>query len=621
MSGIRGLSHVIQQNSHLLQDCKLHDGKIVIVGNILQNLILDRGEETRECGGDYLEYTKTLFDLFTMLQQCHVTPYVIMYSENDQDEEIQQKKQVKKMEEQQQSLQEGQRHKIRPLLTHEAFLHVIHSLNLPFFVQHAKDLREVVILANDLDCPVLCQVSDFYAFLLKAGFIPFKTLMWHLQVGQQADGVSSYKYLNCKIYFADNLTKCFPGLKNDSLVAIATLFGNRYLTKREIWKFYAKLLEMPIQNNLNLNFHPKYPEAMKVMNWIAQQESLQSIMEEVLECLTENKDMVRESISKALDWFGLESNKHTQPLIEYFQGIQKYHQVKTSPGVPEWLTLMYQRGEISVVIPRLISIPRNIFFSQVEDVVSPSSFECATSLRQVVYGILNSTCTQGGQIEEIYRGKRSVKSVHVDPAKGTPSLLDIPLLDMYLRKLIILDALKETNGNVDLPADAEFFTAIIKYCLENSNPKLNEHHVRALICCFLVMNVKFESLLSRAKDRSAIQETVYMMSKHTIAGLEEKWGSLCQHNRQEYDIRVIHAFAQFQACFLAALDLNQLLLCPFPNLNPARVIHGTFLHNVFVKLAANTIPKSVIEDLFDGNQCFLEMFSKMESAVLDPLFL
>ncbi|KAK3086165.1 hypothetical protein FSP39_014565 [Pinctada imbricata] len=555
-----------------------------------------------------------------MLQQCHVTPYVIMYSENDQDEEMQQKKQVKKMEEQHQSLQEGQRHKTRPLLTHEAFLHVIHSLNLPFFVQHAKDLREAVILANDLDCPVLCQVSDFYVFPLKAGYIPIKTLIWHLHVEQQ-DGVSSYEYLNCKIYFADNLTKCFPGLKNDSLVAIATLLGNRYLTKGDIWSFYAKLLEMPMQNNLNLNFQPKYPETMKLMNWIAQQDDLQSIMEGVLGCLTLNKEKARELIAKSIDRFGLDSIKHTQPLIEYFRGFQKYHQVKTAPGVPEWLTLMYQRGEISVVIPRLISIPRNVFFSQVEDLESPSSFECATSLRQVVYGILTSTCTQSGQIEEIYREKRSVKSVHVDPAKGTPSLLDIPLLDMYLRKLIILDTLKETNGNVDLPADAEFFTAIIEYCLENSNPKLNEHHVRALICCFLVMNVKFESLLSRAKNKSAIQETMYRMSMHTIASLEEKWGFLCQHNRQEYDIRVIHAFAQFQACFLAALDLNQLLLCPFPNLNPARVIHGTFLHNVFVKLATSTTPKLVIEDLFDGDQYFVEMFSKMESAVLGPLVL
>ncbi|KAK3085264.1 hypothetical protein FSP39_000830 [Pinctada imbricata] len=336
------------------------------------------------------------------------------------------------------------------------------------------------------------------------------------------------------------------------------------------------------------------------MNWIAQQDDLQSIMEGVLGCLTLNKEKARKAIAKSIDRYKLDSIKDTQHLFEYFQGNEKYHQVKTAHGVPEWLTLMYQRGEISVVIPRLISIPRNVFFSQVEDLESPSSFECATSLRQVVYGILTSTCTQGGQIEETYREKRSVKSVHVYPAKGTQSLQDIPLLDKYLRKRIILDTLKKTDRNVDLSADAEFFTAIITYCLENSNPKLNEHHARALICCFLVMNVKFESLLSRTEDRS------------------EKWEPLCQHHDQEYDIHVIHAFAQFQACFLAALDLNQLLLCPFPNLNPARVIHGTFLHNVFVQLTTSISPKPVIEDLFDGNQCFLDMFSKMESAVLGP---
>lgn len=122
------------------------------------------------------------------------------------------------------------RKRVMPILAFNTFKAVLKKLSIPFAVCEFEADREIAMLANTLNCPVLSNDSDFFIFPLTGGFIIFKNITFNLQEIKRENN-SVEHFLPARLYHVDNLLQFFPSLGKEVLPLLAALLGNDYIDK------------------------------------------------------------------------------------------------------------------------------------------------------------------------------------------------------------------------------------------------------------------------------------------------------------------------------------------------------------------------------------------------------
>ena len=122
----------------------------------------------------------------------------------------------------------GEDVKISPLLTAEVLQDVLTEICVPHVTCDFEADEELVALANEWDCPVLSDDSDFFIFYCKGGFIPLRSVRLGIDMMRlenlEADE-SRLKYINTSIYYLSTMSKHF-GINPSCVVFIVLLNGN-----------------------------------------------------------------------------------------------------------------------------------------------------------------------------------------------------------------------------------------------------------------------------------------------------------------------------------------------------------------------------------------------------------
>ena len=671
--GVRGLSTFIDNNQKLLSHHRLRDTKVVIDGNNLYHFLFYHYRVSHQYGGDYDHYARKCKRFFTLLRKCGVEPIIVFDGGYDPDDRklptiLTRMRDRRGFAEQICSTGHGT---ILPILASEAFRQVLVELEILHLSCDFEADDDIAILANDLDCPVMSNDSDFFVYDLKAGYIPLDYINLTLCVYDTETAEecictldkelkqSEYMYIPVKFYHRDKFIDIFQNKGTYVIPLLATLLGNDYLDTSDLSGFYSKL---PIpKTSRKFFFSPKTQTRLAtVIHWLNDTSGLDPCVEFVIAQIRNDKqDKVKTEIYKSVQSYSrtskytsvnlrsllesLNSKKNSTAMHE--QVISDYH----GNQLPYWFTERLRKCEIHSLVQNIAVLHRIILLCQVEMLSEISTFRCSERLRKVTYGMIlqsgSSTETEGSHdncVEEYDRDQKNTKKMYIAPAESIPQfgtlppLADIPELSVDDRQLLLLSALslsKEdyaTCKESGLQSDLILLIGVLSYWINNANPQVTTAHLDSLIVSLVILHVKVLEWIEQRKLLGLeflepnlypqITETFYKSNDKQIQRLGknlEKYFVKPNHSaKNPRDNAVVHGFSQFQACMQDTIHLNQLLLCPFSPPQPSLIINSTFMYNLCREMQVRPSPALFLTVMLDKNSPLCQLFDLLKKQVL-----
>lgn len=227
-----------------------------------------------------------------------------------------------------------------------------------------------------------------------------------------------------------------------------------------------------------------------------------------------------------------------------------------------------------------------------------------------------------------------------------PSLDDVEKMSLYDKKIAFYRMLNLESRfqHLELPDDLELILDFILFWFKSSSIELADiHGIAALICIiqYYIIDGKNgrvrtkkrfeeapaaqERVQKLKKDRdyssqnASVIELLYYMSHDEclVAGsnLFNYHHMRKNMSAQEFNIRTVHAFSEFQACVYFMQLVNSLLCFPFPLLSIEFLWGGTFSYNIFHHLKRCGDPVVWTRQTLGMGTCLERLFVKLYSAI------
>lgn len=277
--GILKLTTFMKYNTQLTDTFRLYDTKVVIDGNNLYHILYHKGNLYFLHGGDYDQSALKIRDFFTLLHTCKIQPYVVLDGGNKQNDvkfkTIQNR--MKHRLELLHRLAKNQRNKdnVVPILAFDTFKAVLQEINIPIAVCDFEADKEIGLLTNKLNCPVMSNDSDFNILPLTKGFLIFDSVKFCLQK-TVVENESPEHYLLAQIYHFDKFVKHLPSLDRKVLTLLATFLGNDYLDTDLFKSFYSLIGKLKGKTKFNIPKSDNKTE--KVILWLQRVKTYDEVM-------------------------------------------------------------------------------------------------------------------------------------------------------------------------------------------------------------------------------------------------------------------------------------------------------------------------------------------------------
>lgn len=657
--GIHGLTTFIQENPDLLQDFQLHDTKVVIDGNNLYHQLFYHYHVNHHYNGDYDQFALKTKQFFHLFKSCNISPIIVFDGGYDTDD----RKLQTTLERARTRLHlagfisHGDRGKVLPILAYETFRHVLIELDIPHVTCDFEADSEIVVLANDLNCPVISMDSDFYIFEVQGGYIPFDSInhsVHRLKKDEVSDSEtkSSEKYIPVQIYFTQNLVKKFPDLKDSVLPLIATMLGNDFISVKKLAEFYSKLkVPKAIKSDF---FVPKaHTKMIGLLNWLEQTGSIEQAVEKVLNSVQmEKRKSLKVLMEKSIAAFSGTKVYSSFNIFKFISGIDStsnfnndFPALMDYEGVelPYSFCVAHRKGFIPVFMLNAILLHRIILLSQVEEMKTGSAYDSALKLRRIIYGILlkgrtamdespNVNPSRKTHVEEYDREIKNIKKSFILPLTVLPGYGNLPSLHEISSNFSIEDKTSLLSAAVEcdslsespLPPELKVVGGSVLYWVKNASPPISKNSLKTLLVGILILNIKRFLQSDSGKERMTENCVVEVINRSSNKQLELVQNSLKKYFvKQEHskknpvDVQIVHAFAQFQSCVMFSVYINQILSCPIQSPNPAHFFNGTFLYNFCKDLNSRANVDLFILEMLVKSSPLLELYNTFLSWVVD----
>ncbi|KAK2887861.1 single-strand DNA endonuclease ASTE1-like [Channa argus] len=557
--------------SNILEDFTLKNSHIVIDASSLYYSLYYFSSLDQSHGGDYAGFKEKVCQFFQALQDCKVTPHVILDGGSGPEKFDNLKSRLQDKLENAKRIANGMigstfsiGKKILPPLIKEVFKQVLTEKEIEFEQSFGEADPRIASLANELGCPVLSHDSDFYIYDLEGGFLPFhpKIFEWkNIQNGQ----ISANRYRRSEFCTRFSID---PAL----MPVFASMAGNDYSRLEDEGKFVKKYPPRKMSNYWKLNRLHALLEFLSTVN---------------LRNLQDTEEKQKKALKEAFMFVNVQMDE--RPFLE---SIRKYVigpvKAETHGGVlPQWMCDKIQEGKLTSFVTDVLHHKRMMLTPLVEDFSQPSSYSAALHIRQYFYGLLlgQELCTEFDRVDEKSVSQKDVRPLHPSVSQDKLQQLQLQHLDQApedLRRHVLMEALESPDlvlenvpDHMKLPLCVTNFWW--KYRQRNHTTAPNKQYVCALLLGF----VYGEHLDPQGEFESRMEDIK----------VEGEWSQLQPD--------VAHAFCQWQCCFRQSLHLNQLLCLPLPEPDCSRLYCGPLLHQLTAELRRN--PNSVT-DLMNKEQ-------------------
>lgn len=336
--------------------------------------------------------------------------------------------------------------------------------------------KEIAVLANEKNCPVISEDSDFFTFDIPAGYIPLSSIQYTEWL------VRKYH----RSLLAEHLD-----IEESLLPLLASLMGNDYVGKDVLLPFDQELERIPPTTSCNQNDWSCI-KIHKVRDILVDHTAKDKAMDFVLGRIYEHRkrDELKTALEKSLDEYVTENITATSTLASKFEECVA---IDNSHGnIPKYVIDRYHHGNFPVRYMGVIHSPRQILKFQVEDISKASCNNCSKRLRRFIYGILLPK--NEGVLEWDREGGRLVEFT-VQPVIVTsdghrvPNLESLPGQNKYQRKDLLFSILESNESIQSLPDQEQLFAASISYWIRNARPKVSKDCVKILLLQYLQENM------------------------------------------------------------------------------------------------------------------------------------
>ena len=534
-------------------------GKLIIDGHSLSYALFEeymaqRASQPRSdmYGGDYVSIARHVDNFFNTLLESGISPLVVVDGINPDDkaDTIAERKKAKlkavirlfddgtlpieitkELESDRHWLgkkQSTEKRYARPFLLIDVVINSVKRVlgDDHLFVADSDADVDVACLAIHHQCPVLSQDSDFCAFPLLYGYIPYSKFHWSNAKNNIYGELYSYQ-LFCQQF----------GIRDTSLLTvIPVIVGNDTIAQMD-----ETLLKMIMQDdaytaagNRNLiedavKFVASFATFDACLTWLRQRKLFGVI----------------KSIQDAYhDYLFL-------PLFKPRNSLATTVHCKNGSLLPDLVLKKYRKGAFYSFVIDALQMHKAHFSVVVEDVLSEKCCRLiGVPIRRAIYGILcgSDACILESQRRECAAIFDEVEIKTVSHVTYDGEQIPLPTLQScgseldgkYGRKILfgILDAREEDFKNI--PQDYQLLLAITRYWYEYCTVEKKEILLKSFI---LLLQLSKENKLERY--RSAIG------------------GLLAKHTEPPFRIASFaHAFAQWQTLYHDIKCLDELLQMP-----------------------------------------------------------
>lgn len=667
--GIRGLTTFVQHRSEeFFDDYELHDCNLVIDGNSIACQLYKWHTRTNDCfGGDYDKYAAVIKQLFMLLKECNVTPYVIF------DGGYEQKKLSTILDRMKNKIQaakdlnpvtEGSV-SVFPLFLREAFISVVKELNIACVMCDFEGDSESACLARSLNCPVISFDSDYYIFDVQ--YIPFSNFEMNLRVSK-----NGYKYICCKIYRIEKFLDYFGGLDKKNLPLLAVLLGNDYVKKSFFKEFYQHL---KVQKTNRLQ-NEQQRNIKSVIVWL-QNETPESALTKVLSRYKlDKRKKIADKIESSLKGYNTLNTIYTKYLNLNFANKVKseddslnidLNAIEDCSGDLEDLETSEEENvdfgkyddELRHKLPKeFLEKFRNCQFPpSFMDIVVQHKYYCIPQIEdysltpshlisfKIVAAIHKILCGDTAEkFKCIARCESTVKFYEAPVIElKLPNYSEVQTMDQSSRQKLLLNILGIEDCFIEdclkhFPESWHVMLISLKY--KSIQSKFDNYYVYAIILCALLLNYvdtqigkfrsskafdsKFHQIIQNLKHNNS-NTTPATSINQSLTNINREDAIFCMNDvihlfqmslQLKSSIRyfrshIVHELAEFQSCLIHIYYLNNLLNHPFEKFLVYKFYDGTFLYNAVANFKRRTKLDDYIQILLKSAPSLLNSYVLM----------
>uniref|UniRef100_A0A3P9AZ45 Protein asteroid homolog 1 n=1 Tax=Maylandia zebra TaxID=106582 RepID=A0A3P9AZ45_9CICH len=521
----------------LCEEVKVEKTGLIIDGAALYYCLYYNSDPKldQRCGGDYPGFKDEVCNFFKTLQDCEVTPYVILDGGSGPDKHKTVVSRLGNRLEKAKTIAESEPDavpkgcNVLPPLVKDVFIEILKEKDIEFKQCLGEADPEVFSAANQKQCAVLATDTDFLIYDVHKGFLHLDNFEWK----RKKDGK-----IPAKLYTRSKFCEHFK-LDPALMPVFASIAGNDYSRLEDRGRFAR-------QSSSSCEYSIKRLDGM-----------LRFLSKVNLHGLNDSQKRER-ALSQALSHVGEKENK------TFKLAIQKYVEPEeTSSNLPSWMHENMMSGELTTFVTSVVDQKTMMLTPVVEDFSQHSSYTAAYRIRQYFYGLLigDKMCTEYDRDREEIKDKRVPSILLSSDEQKQLQLERLHEAPEGLRRRVFEEALQvQTSALENIPDQLKLPVCVTVFWFKRlqHHPKPETVHcLHALLLGFVFdqhgPEDEFERKMKALKD----------------AAIRRKWQP-----------RVAHAFSQWQCCMRQSLHLNQLLCSPLPEPQCARLYCGPLLHRL-----------------------------------------
>uniref|UniRef100_A0A668U841 Asteroid domain-containing protein n=1 Tax=Oreochromis aureus TaxID=47969 RepID=A0A668U841_OREAU len=491
----------------------------------------------QRCGGDYPGFKDDVCKFFKALQDCEVTPYVILDGASGSEKQKTLHTRLKRRLENAKTIAETGSDGVQktcnvlPPLVKDVFIEILKEKGIEFKQCLGEADPEVVSAANQKQCAVLSIDTDFCIYDVHKGFLHLNNFEWK----SKKDGK-----IPAKLYTRSKFCEHFK-LDPALMPVFASIAGNDYSILEDRGSF-ARESSSPGEYSIK-----RLDDMLNFLNKVN------------LDGLNDSQKRER-ALSEALNHVGKEENQ------TFKLSIQKYVQLeKPSSELPSLVRNKVECGELTTFVISVVDQKTMMLPALVEDFSQCSSYTAACCIRQYFYGLLigDKMCTEYDRDREEIKDQ-CVSVVHV-------SILSVWSLSVQapegLRRRVFEEALQvQTSALENIPDELKLPVCVTVFWFK----RLQHHQKSETVHCLHAL------LLLLVSGSVSLKLCVILSLEDEF---EKKMKALKDEGVSNWQPHVAHAFSQWLCCMRQSLHLNQLLCSPLPE--PQCMLYcGPLLHRL-----------------------------------------
>ncbi|XP_017569910.2 protein asteroid homolog 1-like [Pygocentrus nattereri] len=604
MMAVNELKSYTESNNCILMKHHFRDSKLVIDGCNLYHTLYFTCHLDQEHGGEYDAFEKEVSRFFRNLRECAIKPYVVLSGEDDISDKMfgALKKRANIRIKKAHSLSRGCPRNVLPILIKTVFIQLLRKLKVPFIQCVAKANWEAAALANEWNCPVLSNSTEFYIYDIKGGFLPLYRFHWrNVTLTKRSDK----KFIPAKLFSVEKLCSTFSCMNKQLLPILATMLGiNNTELDRGMFPNWAEFSVSAEEI--------RYVDGL--LRWLSCFEGPVEVICALMGCIMnpDNSATVIKALTEGLQVYSLAPSSIAKFFIS-----EKTQSRLPGPlqSLPEWTLKPLAKGKLNSMITDILATQRIILKVSIENFQHCSSNLASRPIRQVIYGLLQCTRQKNSsrddlpeaEVEEYDREGLKLTSFRVAAVLPSLAISDLHLETLWetswhLRLQIFLDTLgvSQVPERLHVLPSLQLAVYVTCYWLKHAQPEPRPEFFWALLVGLVYGELSRDPLTEKAVPKRL---------KNLKSRKEET----------PLDLEAAHAYSQWQGSLRDSICLSQLLGNPVSEPEYAWLYSGVLVHAVTRELKKGVSPESLLARAPQARQLYQQLREAVELELDDDM--